>query len=83
MVIWKVHPDFINIQQALNFLKQVWKHIVDWAASCSGPAISALKHVLGKASRLQEFWGGERLYRCDSGATWLDDYLTKKKTDHT
>ena len=40
-------------------------------ASGSGPAISALKHVPGKESRLQEFGGGEGLHRCDSGARGL------------
>ena len=56
---------FINHQTSIE---QVWKYLVDWAASCSEPAISALKQVPGKESRLQELGGGEELHRCDSGA---------------
>ena len=42
--------------------------MVDNAAFSFRPAIRALKHMLGKESRLQEFRGGEGLHRCDSGA---------------
>ena len=46
-------------------------------------AISALKHMLGKESRLKEFGGGKGLHRCDPGATYLEECVTKKSTDHT
>ena len=75
---------FKTTKQALNFPKQVWKYVVDQAASCSGPAISVFKHVPGKELRLLEFGGGEGLHRYASGARNSKVMRRKKTTtDHT